>query len=349
MARTKMTKPAKSALIALAISAIGFHMVFSGCSPIHCEDAGRIVFPESPVNLAALNSPYDDWNCGAPWDWWESGSSFLFSTNRKTSGGTFDVYPTAIRFQGDDGFSMDTVPPSKAMSAIAERINTSRDELGPTFWFAKDDRMRERHPKVLLFSRGENGNHDLTVLSSEDPTDPYSSIEFPRDSLVETALSPLNTSHDEGYAAWSPEQSLLFFHSNRDGAYGIYQAIIPVDSNGPAAWLRNPDSPGVRISRVKELSSDGEERCPFLIGKDLYFVSNRSGGAGGFDIYRSAWNGTGWTAPENLGPRINSAQDEYRPLAFHLYADEDALFFSSNRPGGKGGYDLYATSLKSKL
>ncbi|MEO7426986.1 MAG: hypothetical protein ABI036_17490 [Fibrobacteria bacterium] len=324
----------------------------SGCSnlDLDCKPAGRIIFPDSLVNLAALNSPYDDWNCGAPWDEWESDGSFLFSTNRKTSGGTFDVFPTAIRFQGEDGFAMDTsLNASEAIRAIAKRINTGEDELGPTFWFASESDLKQRSPKVLIFSRGNGGNHDLWVLSPDNPTVSYVGLLYPPDSLFEIPLTPLNTPKDEGYATWSRELGLLFFHSDRDGIYGLFQASIPLDSNGLGVWLRNPKDSGVRISRVQGLSSDGQERCPFLLGNALYFVSDRSGGFGGLDIYRSVWSGTAWGAPQNLGSRINSTYDEYRPLAFHLYPEEDALFFSSNRPGGKGGYDLYATSLKPEL
>jgi hypothetical protein len=337
----------KIAGISLWACAAALHLALSGCTPDHCGQ-GLIIFPDKPVNLAALNSPYDDWNCGAPWDRWESGSSFLFSTNRKTSGGTFDVYPTAIRFEGNDGLSMDTVSASGAILALAERINTDRDELGPTFWFGNDGDPYMRTPRALFFSRGREGDHDLSALTTDKPPGPDAYPSFPWDSLVEIPLAPLNTSKDEGYATWSREAGVLLFHSDRDGGYGIFQAIIPLDSSGIWGWLRAPGSAGVGISRIPGLASDGEERCPFLLGRDLYFVSDRSGGFGGFDIYRSTWDGNGWSTPVNLGARINSASDEYRPLPFHLYTDEDALFFSSNRPGGKGGYDLYAASLKSK-
>lgn len=326
---------------------MGVQLLLSGCGQLDCDPPRRIVFPDSPVNLADLNSPYDDWNCGAPWDTWESGSSFLFSTNRKTSGAAFDVHPTAIRFSSEIAFSLDTLSPSLSVSRIANRINTGKDELGPTFFFEKGMPGEGGYPESLLFSRGDGGNHDLIALTVGDPADPYSNLLFPRDSLVEIPLDALNTPADEGYASWSRDARRFLFHSNRDGKYGIYQALIPVDSGKVAAWLRHPDTAGVRVSRVQGLVSDGQERCPFLIGKELYFVSDRPGGFGGFDIYRSAWDGSGWTTPENLGPRINSGYDEYRPLPFHLYSDEDALFFSSNRPGGKGGFDLYATSLKS--
>jgi hypothetical protein len=45
--------------------------------------------------------------------------------------------------------------------------------------------------------------------------------------------------------------------------------------------------------------------------------------------------------PVNLGPDINSAANEYRPvLGVDLKFENHFLIFSSDRPGGKGGYDL---------
>ncbi len=45
-----------------------------------------------------------------------------------------------------------------------------------------------------------------------------------------------------------------------------------------------------------------------------------------------------WTAPENLGPGVNTAHTEQSP---YLSADGLTLFFASNRPGGQGGLDLW--------
>ena len=49
-------------------------------------------------------------------------------------------------------------------------------------------------------------------------------------------------------------------------------------------------------------------------------------------------------APVNLGPTINSPYKEYTP-----YIDGDLIYFSSNRPGGKGGFDIYVTKLDGSL
>ncbi|MGB3547893.1 MAG: hypothetical protein WBA17_13010, partial [Saprospiraceae bacterium] len=79
---------------------------------------------------------------------------------------------------------------------------------------------------------------------------------------------------------------------------------------------------------------------PFFFGKNLIlFSSSRPGGMGGLDIYRvRRRNDGGWTQPENLGPRINSAYDETTPF---LANDGRTLYFSSNDAAQSiGGYDV---------
>jgi hypothetical protein len=61
----------------------------------------------------------------------------------------------------------------------------------------------------------------------------------------------------------------------------------------------------------------------------LYFYSDREGGQGNYDIWVSAWSGSYWDKPVNLGPAVNSPFNEYDPA---LTPGDDRLFFSSNRP-----------------
>jgi WD40-like Beta Propeller Repeat len=71
-----------------------------------------------------------------------------------------------------------------------------------------------------------------------------------------------------------------------------------------------------------------------------FFSSNRPGGLGGFDLWTLGWNDTlgSWGSPLNCGPTVNTAFDEIDPYSA---VGEGVVFFSSNRPGGLGGYDLY--------
>ena len=76
-------------------------------------------------------------------------------------------------------------------------------------------------------------------------------------------------------------------------------------------------------------------------GKTLYFVSNRDGGLGGQDIYVATRIGDyNWTAPQNLGPVINTAGDEASP---YIAADDETFYYSSNGLPGLGGYDVFVT------
>jgi outer membrane protein OmpA-like peptidoglycan-associated protein len=74
----------------------------------------------------------------------------------------------------------------------------------------------------------------------------------------------------------------------------------------------------------------------------LYFVSNRKGGYGGYDIWKSVLTDKGWGEPQNLGPNINTAYNEQSPF---IHADDSTLYFCSNGWPGMGGQDLFVSKL----
>ncbi|MDB4286268.1 hypothetical protein N9933_03100, partial [bacterium] len=79
--------------------------------------------------------------------------------------------------------------------------------------------------------------------------------------------------------------------------------------------------------------------CLTQDGKTLFFTGcNRPEGLGSCDIYVSRWNEKDWTAPENLGPSLNSEYFDGQP---NLSQDGKRLYFTSNRKGGKGGDDIW--------
>lgn len=74
-------------------------------------------------------------------------------------------------------------------------------------------------------------------------------------------------------------------------------------------------------------------------GNTLYFSSEREGGLGGHDIYRSVKLPNGeWSKPTNLGPTINTPYDDDAPS---LQADGVTLYFSSKGHNTIGGYDIF--------
>ncbi|MDZ4182971.1 MAG: OmpA family protein, partial [Candidatus Cloacimonadaceae bacterium] len=90
---------------------------------------------------------------------------------------------------------------------------------------------------------------------------------------------------------------------------------------------------------IQSLNSPQVDTHPMLFGDSLiFFSSSRDGGFGGTDIYVSELIDGYWSIPQNLGPRINSSQNEQTPF---LDYDGRTLFFASNGHPGFGGYDLF--------
>ena len=76
----------------------------------------------------------------------------------------------------------------------------------------------------------------------------------------------------------------------------------------------------------------------------LYFTSERRGGFGGLDIWKSDKKENGkWGKPVNLGPTINTPEDEETPV---ILDDGKTLFFSSQGHYGMGGLDIFNSTYK---
>ncbi len=95
------------------------------------------------------------------------------------------------------------------------------------------------------------------------------------------------------------------------------------------------------------LNTAALEGCPFVAqrGDVLYFASNREDGVD-LDIYASHRTvDGGWGAPIYFS-EVNTAADEICPMA---HRNGKTFLFISNRAGGQGGADIYATRLHTTL
>jgi len=92
-------------------------------------------------------------------------------------------------------------------------------------------------------------------------------------------------------------------------------------------WL-----PAVSLGDVVNSSALEDGASISADGLSLYFVSNRDGGEGGKDLYVTRRESTNhaWDIPVNLGPNINSPEQDSAPS---ISSDNLTLIFRSNRPG----------------
>jgi len=147
----------------------------------------------------------------------------------------------------------------------------------------------------------------------------------------------INTKYHEASMAFSPDQKTIYFTRNnygkrlKRGENGINHLKIYRSEFKDGEWTKAEELPF-----NSENYSTGHPAVSPDGGK-MYFVSDRPGGFGETDIYVVDIDANGaFSEPKNLGKTINTEAKEMFP-----YAVENALYFSSNRPMGLGGLDVY--------
>ncbi len=178
----------------------------------------------------------------------------------------------------------------------------------------------------LIFTRRVNNNEDF--YQSLKDTDKWGKAEY--------LSSKINTANfNEGAQCISPDGLYLFF-TGCNRPEGLGRCDIYVCKREGKDWSE-PFNIGPPVNTA------GWESQPSLSadGRTLYFVSNRAGGMGGYDIWQASLLPEGkWSKPVNLGPSVNTSFDEHSPF---IHPDNSTLYFSSNGWPGFGNRDLYVS------
>lgn len=146
----------------------------------------------------------------------------------------------------------------------------------------------------------------------------------------------INSEGHEPSATLSPDGNEIYFTSDRPGGFGgrdLYR--IRRLPNGEWSLPLNL-GPGV--------NTPYDEDAPFLHsdGITLFFSSNGHRTMGGYDIFKAVQtdpDNNAWSEPENMGFPLNTVNDD---IYFCLSEDGRTGVFSSERPEGIGGQDIYA-------
>ncbi|MFC1633402.1 M56 family metallopeptidase [Planctomycetota bacterium] len=179
------------------------------------------------------------------------------------------------------------------------------------------------------------GRGDIFVSTRETTNDPWGEAEI--------LGPPINGTDWETSPDISADGLTLYFTSTRSGFWDI-SVTTRATRNDP--W-EEPMNLGPTVNSTAQefgpsISSDG---------LSLYFNSDRSGGFGALDLWVTTRTTTDapWEEPVNLGPTVNSSQDEAMP---DISADGLKLFFcdfmgAPQRPGGCGGQDIWVATRAS--
>ena len=150
----------------------------------------------------------------------------------------------------------------------------------------------------------------------------------------------INTKYDEYWPCLTADEEMVVFtrllpkNENNPNAFRNRQEDLFFSTFDNNSWqkainmgypINTPDNEG-----AESITTDG---------KKMYFtVCNREGSVGKCDIYMSEKLGNGWSVPINVGEPLNSNLSEKQPF---ISSDGKTLYFASNRPGGKGNFDIW--------
>ena len=150
---------------------------------------------------------------------------------------------------------------------------------------------------------------------------------------TEPKLIPVANDYNVGTAGISADgQKMLIFMGGATDPGNIYQITRSGDQwSKPGLLTPNMNTPKY-LESTASITPDG---------KTVYFASDRLGGLGGMDIYKTTLqpNNT-WSAPLNLGPGINSKANEDAP---YIHPDQKTLFFTSDGHNTMGGRDIFVS------
>ena len=172
---------------------------------------------------------------------------------------------------------------------------------------------------IYFTSNGADAGSDLTTAVRTSTSGAFSG----------EAVLPQSTVSNDNDPSVSADHLSLYFHSTRAGTADIFVATRASTSVpfGAAATVAPIDQP-----------TTNENHAYFRgAGDELWFISDRDGGAGSFDIYVAKRGAGGFAAPTRVAELSSAAQD-WQPQP-----SEDGLtiLFASDRDGGAGKMDLW--------
>jgi len=226
----------------------------------------------------------------------------------------------AVRYAANAHFAAEAInhPVPFEPKPVGEGINTDAPESLPSL---------TADGSALVFTRIVNHQEDF-FISFRKADHSWSTAQ---------PLEGINSPYNEGAQCISADGRTIVFNVC-NSPDGLGSCDIYHSRKSGNLWSR-PENLGTPVN------SKWMERQPALSadGKTLYFSSDRPGGFGGRDIWRSHLNPGGtWSIPENLGPLINTDGHDDCPF---LHADGRTLFFMSDGHPGMGGFDLFTATM----
>lgn len=214
---------------------------------------------------------------------------------------------------------------------LGENINTFYKEYSPTV---------SNDGNTLYFSAAREKDSVTTDINFREGryfSDIYKAERvagmWQEATLLDTVV---NSTYDEEMFALSADGKKIYYHNNNP-----IQATILVSDKAFDSWntpvVIFPNTNTSTWANTFSISKDG---------RTLVFAAKGADSYGGLDLYISYRKmGTRWTKPINMGPSVNTKDDEVTP---YLHPDGKVLYFSSNSEKSSGGFDVFKSNINGR-
>ena len=245
-----------------------------------------------------------------------------------------DITPLAKEFEK----AMETATFGK--EAIKNPMHFNPINMGPNINSEHDEYLAAltADEQEIIFTVRQPRNENTICVFCQTEEDFYASKQVNNSWQPREALgAPIKSGYNEGAQCISPDGRYLFYTlCNTD--YGMGSCDL--------YWAKRI---GDRWSRPRNfgepVNSKHWESQPTIApdGRTIIFASNRPGGYGGVDLWKTTMIEEGvFSTPENLGPVINTKGDDTAPF---IHSDGKTLYFCSDGRPGMGGKDIYYATL----
>jgi hypothetical protein len=263
--------------------------------------------PPVPINLDKINTKADEDDPHLASD----GKTFYYSS---TANGKSDLW-LARRSSPNQAWSAGKLVPDLNSKAETRSVFVTPEGVFPQrLYFATNKDLEKKSQK--------GDNFDLYFVTKQGPS---------ADFTFETAL-PFCTAEDEMHP-WLTAQGQFYFSRKTKEGWRVFVATRPKSGGqfGEPVLL-------------KDLPPDFQHVTLTPDGKTMYLEGPLDNGRTGL-FHCTATGVNSWSKPEPLAD-LNSSDAPTSDRSPSLSRDGTMLYFASDRPGGKGGLDLYVVPTK---
>jgi hypothetical protein len=221
------------------------------------------------------------------------------------------------------------------------------------FSLANAEMMSEDYSNALIhyktylrYNSTSEKNRLISVKNIKNCEFAIEALKKPLPFNPESVGSGINTTDDEYWPSITADGHTLMF--TRQSKINMYPSSMSNSQEDFYVSFYSGNGWDTAVNAGEPLNTRQNEGAQTLSsnGDYMYFTAcDRPGGLGSCDLFFSAFRNGRWTLPVNVGAPVNTSSWESTPS---ISADGNLLFFSSTRPGGSGGKDLWLTVMTKR-